>query len=153
MCIRDRAYDRLNDVLWENEHGPRGGDEQNLIKPGYNYGWPEVSYGINYNGTTFTDLTEKEGVEHPVVVWIPSIAPSGMAIVEGENYTAWNGNLLNGSLRFNYISRVEVAKGEKVSEEKILEGLGRIRAIEMGKDGFLYVGLEEPGRIVRLVPQ
>ena len=147
------AYDRINDLLWENEHGPRGGDEQNLIKAGFNYGWPEVSYGINYNGTTFTELTEKEGVEHPVVVWIPSIAPSGMAIVEGDNYPAWQGNLLNGSLRFNYISRVEVEEGKKVVEEKILEGLGRIRAIEMGLDGYLYVGVEDPGRIVKLIPQ
>lgn len=147
------AYDKVNDLLWENEHGPRGGDEQNLIKAGVNYGWPTVSYGINYNGTTFTELTEKEGVEHPVVVWIPSIAPSGMAIVEGSNYEAWTGDLLTGSLRFNYISRVEVKEGEKLAEEKVLEGLGRIRAIEMGRDGFLYVGVEEPGRIVKLIPE
>ena len=142
-------YDRINDRIWTNEHGPRGGDELNLIEKSINYGWPEVSYGINYNGTTFTDKTDEDGYRHPVNVWIPSIAPSGMAIVD-DSYPLWKGDILSGSLRFNYISRVRVDGAKLVEEERILRDIGRVRAVEMGADGFLYVGVEEKGRILKV---
>ena len=115
-----------------------------------NYGWPIISYGLNYNGTTFTDITEKEDMAQPVNTWIPSIAPSGMAVVAGDNYQNWDGDLLSGSLRFNYISRVKVSGNKMVTEERILKDIGRVRAIEMGADGFLYIAVEDPGRILKL---
>lgn len=144
------AYDAGTNTLWENEHGPRGGDELNMIKKGINYGWPVASFGINYDGTTFTNITEKEDFTSPLNYWIPSIAPSGMAVVEGDVYGNWKGDVLTGSLRFNYVSRVKL-QGEKViEEEKILQDIGRVRCIEMGGDGYLYIGVESPGRILKI---
>ncbi|MFK8105480.1 MAG: PQQ-dependent sugar dehydrogenase [Saprospiraceae bacterium] len=144
------VYDVLTQKIWAHEHGPKGGDELNLVKKGKNYGWPEVSYGINYNGTRFTDITEKEGIEPPLTFWTPSIAPSGMALVLGTNYPAWQGNILTGSLRFDYVSRIKMEGNKVLEEEKILEDIGRVRAIEMGADGFLYLGVEDPGRILKI---
>jgi len=123
----------------------------NLINKGVNYGWPIVSYGINYSGTKFTDLTEREDFQSPVTYWVPSIAPSGMAIIKGKNYPKWNGNILTGSLKFDYISRVKVNGNKMLEEELILKDIGRVRSIEMGADGYLYVGVENPGRILRIV--
>ena len=140
-------------VIWETEHGPRGGDELNIIRPGKNYGWPVISYGINYDGTVLTELTAKEGMEQPVTYWVPSIAPCGMTFVKGDRYKNWKNNILIGSLRFSYLERV-VLDGSKVThQEKLLEGIGRVRNVEMSPDGFIYVGVEKPaGAIVKLVP-
>ncbi len=140
-------------IIWETEHGPKGGDELNIIRPGKNYGWPVISYGINYDGTILTNLTEKEGMEQPVTYWVPSIAPCGMTFVKGDRYKSWKNNILIGSLRFNYLERV-VLDGSKVThQEKLLEGIGRVRNVEMSPDGFIYVAIEKPaGAIVRLVP-
>ncbi len=143
-------YDKVNDQVWTNEHGPRGGDELNLIAKGKNYGWPVISYGINYNGTTFTTETSQDGMYQPKNYWTPSIAPSGMAIVTGEKYPEWTGDILNGSLRFDYLSRIVVKEGNVVHEERILEKIGRVRCVEMGADGYIYVGVEESGRILRV---
>ena len=138
--------------IWETEHGPRGGDELNLIKPGKNYGWPVISYGINYDGTILTELTEKEGLEQPVTYWVPSIAPCGTTFVKGDRYKNWKNNILVGSLRFMYLERV-VLEGNKVThQEKLMEGIGRVRNVEMSPDGFIYVAIESPGKIVKLVP-
>ncbi|WP_430972269.1 PQQ-dependent sugar dehydrogenase [Sunxiuqinia rutila] len=138
--------------IWETEHGPRGGDELNLIKPGRNYGWPVISYGINYDGTTFTELTEKEGMEQPVTYWVPSIAPCGTTFVKGNRYENWKNNILVGSLRFMYVERVVMEGGEVTHQEKLLEGIGRVRNVEMSPDGYVYVAIENPGKILRLVP-
>lgn len=138
--------------IWEHEHGPRGGDEVNVVQPGLNYGWPVISYGINYNGTTFTELTEKEGMVQPIWYWVPSIAPSGMAFVTGNRYPGWEGNLLTGSLRFHYLNR-NIIEGNKITgEEKVLQNIGRLRDIEMSPDGYIYIAVEDPGTIYRLVP-
>lgn len=138
--------------IWAHEHGPRGGDEINIIKKGKNYGWPVISYGINYSGTKFTDITEKEGMEQPLHYWDPSIAPSGMAFVNSDKYPAWKGNLLIGSLKFKYIANCYIENGKVIKEEKILEELDkRVRSIEQGNDGFLYAGLEGLG-IVKIIP-
>ncbi|GEM_PF-39329 len=134
----------------EHEHGPRGGDELNILQKGSNYGWPTVSYGINYNGTLFTDEVDREEFESPINYWIPSIAPCGMAAVNGEKYNEWNGDVLIGSLRYNYVSRVKLDGENVIEEERILKDIGRVRAIEMGKDGYLYVGVEGPGRIYKV---
>ena len=138
--------------VWETEHGPMGGDELNLIKPGLNYGWPVISYGINYDGTILTELTEKEGMEQPVLQWTPSIAACGMTFVTGDRFKKWENNILVGSLRFDYVERV-VLNGHKVARtEKLVEGIGRVRNVVMSPDGLVYVGVEEPGMILRLVP-
>lgn len=138
--------------LWESEHGPRGGDELNIIKPGANYGWPVISYGINYDGTILTKLTEKEGMEQPVFYWTPSIGPCGMTFVTGDRYPGWKNNLLIGSLSFKYLERVVIRDRSVIHREKLLGDIGRVRNVVMGPDGLIYVSIETPGRIVRLVP-
>lgn len=139
-------------MMWDNEHGPRGGDEVNLIEKGKNYGWPVISYGINYNGTTFTNKTEEEGLEQPDLYWVPSIAPSGSTFVTGDRYPAWKGDLLAGSLRFKYLNRCIMENGKIVGEEKLLKNIGRVRDIKMGQDGYIYISVEKPGFIFRVVP-
>jgi len=137
--------------IWTHEHGPRGGDEINIIEKGVNYGWPKASFGINYSGSKFTDKTSIPGMKDPLHHWTPSIAPSGMAFVSSNKYPKLKGNLLVGSLKFQYVSSCTLKDGKVVKEEKILEGLGRVRSIEQGPDGYIYVGVENLG-IVRLKP-
>jgi glucose/arabinose dehydrogenase len=137
--------------IWTHEHGPRGGDEVNIIIKGKNYGWPKISFGINYSGTKFTDKTALPGMEQPLHYWDPSIAPSGMAFVSSNKYPTWKGHLFVGSLKFRYLVNCTLKNGKIIKEEKLLEGLGRIRSIEQGLDGFMYVGVENLG-IIRLTP-
>ncbi|NBC64837.1 MAG: PQQ-dependent sugar dehydrogenase [Bacteroidetes bacterium] len=140
-------------IIWTNEHGPRGGDEINIHKEGgINFGWPEISYGINYNGTSFTDDTARAGMEQPIWYWDPSIAPSGMAFVKSDNYPGWKGDILNGALAFQLISRIVVDGEEFVKEERILEGIGRIRDVEQAPDGYIYFSNESSGTISRILP-
>jgi glucose/arabinose dehydrogenase len=138
--------------IWIHEHGPKGGDEINIVKKGVNYGWPIISYGINYDGTVFTKLTAEEEMEQPVHYWVPSIAPSGMDFVRGEKYPGWKGDLLVGSLRFKYLNLCSIEGNEIVSEEILMKGIGRVRNVKQGPDEFIYVALERPGRIYKLVP-
>ncbi len=139
-------------ALWSNEHGPRGGDEVNRIEGGRNYGWPVISYGINYNGTKFTDLTAKEGMEQPEWYWVPSIGVCGMTFVSGDRYPAWKGDLLSGSLRYQYLSRLKMDGDRIVGEERLLKNIGRLRDVKMGLDGYIYLTVEDPGYVLRLVP-
>lgn len=138
--------------LWETEHGPKGGDELNLINPGKNYGWPVISFGINYDGSIITPDTAKAGMEQPITYYVPSIAPCGTTIVSGDKYKGWEGNILIGSLRFRNLERVELKDSKVVHKETLLYNIGRMRNVEMGPDGYIYVGLESPGMIIRLVP-
>jgi glucose/arabinose dehydrogenase len=138
--------------IWTHEHGPRGGDEINIVESGKNYGWPVISYGINYSGTKFTDITEKDGMEQPIHYWDPSIAPSGMDFITSDIYPQWKGNLLVGSLKFQYLNRCELKGNKVVKEEKLLDGLGRVRAVKQGPDGYIYVGVENVG-IVKIIPK
>ena len=138
--------------IWTNEHGPRGGDEINVHRAGNNYGWPEITYGINYDGSIITEETEREGMEQPVTYWDPSIAPSGMTFVTSDRYPGWQGDILNGALAFQLISRVEIDGDEFQSEERILEGIGRIRDIEEAPDGFIYFTNESNGTLNRIIP-
>ena len=137
--------------LWSHEHGPRGGDEINIHVKGANYGWPVVSYGINYNGTTFTELTTKPGIEAPIHYWIPSIAPSGMTFVNSKIYKGWEGNLMVGSLRFEYLNRCVIKNKKVVKEELLFKNIGRIREVRMAPDGYLYIGVEGKG-VFKIVP-
>ena len=136
----------VNDYeIWIHEHGPRGGDEINRIKKGKNFGWPLISYGINYSGTSFTDDTYLPGMEQPFYYWVPSIAPSGMAFSSSRVYNKWKGDLFVGSLKFKYLEHLVIKKGKVVKREKILNEIGRIRNVKEGPDGYLYIGVEGKG--------
>jgi len=145
-------FDGDNSVFWAHEHGPRGGDELNMIKPKTNYGWPVVSYGINYSGTSFTDLTEKPGMQAPILQWTPSIAPSDMLLVKGDKYPELKGKFLLASMKYAFVSVLEIADGKVVKQSKLLEGIGRIRSLAQGDAGTIYLGLDGQG-IVRLDPK
>jgi glucose/arabinose dehydrogenase len=141
-------------AIWEHEHGPRGGDEINIIEKGLNYGWPVISYGINYSGTRFTDITEKEGMEQPIHYYKPSIAPCGMAFVDSDLYPDWKNNLLIGSLSFQYLERLVLLDDKIIGQEKLLDELNsRVRNVKIGPDGYIYVAVEGPGRILKLLPK
>jgi glucose/arabinose dehydrogenase len=138
--------------LWIHEHGPRGGDEINIPRPGRNYGWPVIGYGRHYSGRQIGVGTRKDGMEQPVHYWDPSIAPSGMAFYTGDRYPAWKGNLFVGALSSRVVVRL-VLEGEKVvGEERILGGLGeRIRDVRQGPDGYLYLLTDSSdGRLLRI---
>ncbi len=137
--------------IWIHEHGPRGGDEINIVQKGVNYGWPVITYGINYSGTPITDVTEKEGMAQPVYYWVPSIGPSGMTFVDSDKYPSWKGNLLVGSLAFQYLERLELQDNKVVYREKLMENVGRVRNVRQAPDGFIYVAVEGKG-IYRLTP-
>jgi len=139
-------------TLWESEHGPKGGDELNLIEPGKNYGWPFITFGINYNGKIISPDTAMAGMEQPVTYWVPSFAPCGMTFVTGQRYNNWEGDILMGSLRFHNLVRVKLKEGKVTHQEVVLNKIGRLRNVEEGPDGFLYVAVEAPGMIIRLVP-
>jgi len=131
--------------IWVNEHGPRGGDELNVVKKGKNYGWPEITYGINYSGTKITDETSHPDMEQPIYYWVPSIAPSGLEVISSDKYPGWKGNVLAGSLAFQYLERLVLTNNKVTYREKLLDGMGRVRSIKQGPDGFIYVGIEGKG--------
>lgn len=138
--------------IWTHEHGPKGGDEINIIESGKNYGWPKISYGINYNGTEFTEHTALPGMEQPLHYWTPSIAPSGMAFITSDIYPGWKGNLLVGSLKFQYLNRCVIQNNQVVKQEQLISGLGRVRSVQQGPDGYIYAGVENVG-IVKILPK
>jgi len=137
--------------IWTHEHGPRGGDEINIINKGLNYGWPVITYGINYSGTIITNDKKKEGMEQPLHYWVPSIAPSGMVFVEGSLYPSLNGNLLIGSLKFEYLHLCIMKGSEVISEHRLFEDM-RVRNVKQRSDGYIFFSVEEPGRIYRILP-
>jgi glucose/arabinose dehydrogenase len=145
------AIDPRDHAIYATEHGPRGGDEFNLIRKGANYGWPVISHGMNYDGSPLTGLTEKEGMEQPLVQWTPSIAACGLTCYTGEKFPNWKYDFFAGGLR-GELHRIRVQNGKVVTDEILLSGLGRIRDVRTGPDGFLYIVLNQPDRIVRLVP-
>ena len=140
--------------LWTHEHGPQGGDEVNVMRSGINYGWPVITYGVNYGlGTKIGEGQVKAGLEQPLHVWVPSIAPSGMAFVSGSQFPQWQGNLLVGALNGQTLVRLTL-EGEKVlGEERLLQGRSRLRDVRMGPDGFVYLLTDEAkGALLRLEP-
>ncbi|HYG19098.1 MAG TPA: PQQ-dependent sugar dehydrogenase [Ohtaekwangia sp.] len=146
-------YDNATATLWAVEHGPKGGDELNKVEKGKNYGWPVITFGIDYDGTSISDITEKEGMEQPVWYWVPSIATCGMTQVTSDKYPGWKNNLLVGALALTHVARIELdSNGKFVKQEKILDKIGRVRAVAESPDGFLYVATESPGMLVKLVP-
>lgn len=146
-------YDKANNLIWAVEHGPKGGDELNLIEKGKNYGWPVISYGINYDGSILTELTEKEGMEQPVTYWVPSIATCGMALVTSDVYPEWKGNILVAGLAGMQIARVELDGTKYKSQETLLKDIGRVRQVSESPDGYIYAITEATSLLVKLVPQ
>jgi len=146
------VFDKETGTMWETEHAPRGGDEVNIIEKGKNYGWRTISYGINYNGTVFTNTTHKDGMEQPIFYYMPSTGTCGLTKVTGDKYPAWKGDLLAGSLRFQYLSRLKMEGQQVVGEERLVESIGRLRDVKMGNDGYIYFTVENPGIVFRLMP-
>ncbi|MCL7944235.1 PQQ-dependent sugar dehydrogenase [Marinobacter sp. ATCH36] len=140
--------------IWSHEHGPRGGDEINIIRAGNNYGWPDVTYGIDYSGIPITDKTTMEGVTEPLHYWDPSIAPSGMAFYTGDLFPEWRGDLFVGALKMRKLVRLSIENEEVKEEEDLLENLGeRIRDVRMGPDGALWLLTDQSsGKVYRVVP-
>ena len=141
--------------LWTHEHGPQGGDEVNVIRPGLNYGWPVVTYGVNYGlGTKIGEGQSKPGMVQPLQVWVPSIAPSGMAFVSGSQFSQWRGSMLVGALRGQMLVRLTLEGDKVLSEERLFQGRpGRIRDVRMGPDGLVYLLTDDPqGALLRLEP-
>jgi len=141
--------------LWTHEHGPQGGDEVNVIRPGLNYGWPVVTYGVNYGlGTKIGEGQSKPGMVQPLQVWVPSIAQSGMAFVSGSQFPQWQGSMLVGALRGQMLVRLTLEGDKVLSEERLFQGRpGRIRDVRMGPDGLVYLLTDDPqGALLRLEP-
>jgi glucose/arabinose dehydrogenase len=149
------VFDAQSGRLWETEHGPRGGDELNLIVAHKNYGWPVITYGMDYSGAYVSPYTQRAGLEQPLIYWTPSIAPSGLAIYRGDKFPAWNGDLFVGALAFKHLRRVHLdAQGNVISQEQLLNDKHwRIRDVRVSPDGYLYVSTDEnDGRVLRLEP-
>jgi glucose/arabinose dehydrogenase len=149
------AINPATGALWEIEHGPMGGDEINLPEPGKNYGWPVVSYGVNYDGTLVgSGKREAPGMENPIYQWTPVIAPSGMAFYTGDSLPQWKGNLFVGGLRAEALVRLELDGAKVTHEERLLKELGmRIRDVAQGPDGAIYVVTDaSDGQIIRISP-
>ena len=141
--------------LWAHEHGPQGGDELNLIEAGSNYGWPVITYGVNYGiGTRIGEGTHKEGMQQPAHKWIPSIAPSGMVFYRGERFPGWKDNLFVGSLKFGQLVRLQLNEKQVIHEERLLDNkFGRIRDVAESPDGYLYLLTDAArGKLLKLIP-
>lgn len=139
-------------AILSHEHGPKGGDEINIIESGKNYGWPLVTYGVNYNNAIISQDTSRQGMQSPIYQWTPSIAPSGMAFVTSDIYPLWKGDVLVGSLKFQYLNRLSLEQDKVINEEQLLKNLGRVRTVHQGPDGYIYVAIEQLG-IVKLLPK
>jgi aldose sugar dehydrogenase len=148
------AFHPQTGELWEGEHGPKGGDEVNLIAPGKNYGWPVITYGVEYSGATIGEgITRKEGMEQPIHYYKPSIGPSGMEFYTGDAFPQWKGSLFMGALALTHLNRLEIEDHKVVKEQRLLEDKKwRVRSVKQGPDGYLYIGVDG-GMVVRLRPQ
>ncbi len=150
--IQGLTRDPNSGHVWVNEHGARGGDEINLIQAGNNYGWPEVTYSMEYWGPRISDKTQAPGMTQPTVVWTPSIAPSGMTVYTGHDFPAWQGDLISGALAFKQLRRTQLDGRRVANEEKLSIGQ-RVRDVRQGPDGGLYILTDEPdGALMRIVP-
>ena len=156
------AMDARDGSLYDTEHGPRGGDELNLVLSGRNYGWPVITLGMNYNGMpmsypgpdgkTILSVTEKEGMEQPLTYWLPSIAVCGLDFYTSDKFPKWKNDLLVGAIAQQEVRRLRLVDKKVISQEIILKDIGRVREVAMGEDGLIYVILNNPDRLVRLVP-
>ena len=154
--VQGLTYDPERGILYAHEHGPKGGDELNIIEPGVNYGWPEITYGVNYDGSIITTETEAEGMAQPETYWVPSIAPSGMVLYTGEEYPGWQGDLLIGAMQGpdgRKLVRIDLDEnGQVLGREDLLEDVQEgFREVAVGTDGTIYLGtIDIDGKIYRL---
>jgi len=137
-------------ALWATEHGPMGGDELNVVQKGANYGWPVITYGINYNGAPVSDIQTKDGLEQPVLYWTPSIAVCGIDFVRGDHFPRWENHLFVTGLGYEELRRLNIANGRVIHQEVVLKNHGRVRDVACAPDGSIYVVLNNPGKILRL---
>jgi len=144
--------DPRDGAIYNTEHGPRGGDELNWVRPGKNYGWPVITYGMNYDGTPITGKTHEVGMEQPVIYWQPSIAACGLSFYRGDKFPKWKHDLFAGALAQQEIRRLRLVDHKVVEQEVVLKNIGRVRDVTDAPDGFIYVLTNGPDRVVRLVP-
>lgn len=143
----------VSGALWQTEHGPRGGDELNLLEGGANYGWPLITYGIDYNGQKISDIQEKEGMEQPLHYWVPSIGTAGIAIYNGDKFPRWLGDVFVGGLVGEEVTRLRFNGTRRIAHYQLLRGYARIRDVRSAPDGYLYLLIdEENAPMVRLIP-
>jgi aldose sugar dehydrogenase len=145
-------YNATTGQIFNTEHGPKGGDELNLVLKGKNYGWPLVSYGVNYDGKTISESPKADGIEDVQYQWTPSIGSCGLAIISSDKYGIWKGDILSGSLALQYLSKLSKNASGEYANKKLLEGIGRVRNVKLAPDGYVYVSVESPGRIIKLNP-
>jgi len=151
--VQGLYYDAATGTLYETEHGPKGGDELNLVTPGTNYGWPEITYGVNYDGTIITNKTEAEGMAQPLTYWVPSIAPSGLVMLTSDVYPGWKGDLFTGGMNGPAgleLTRIDMENGEVVGKQSLFDGEYPIRDVVQGPDGHLYVATKDFDGIFRV---
>lgn len=154
--VQGMVYDPSSDILWATEHGPKGGDELNIIRRGANYGWPAITYGVNYDGSIITTETEAEGMEQPEVFWVPSIAPAGLALLTSDKYPGWEGNLFAGGMNGPaglVLVRIAIDGDQVTGKEDLLKDEMPIRDVVQGPDGYLYVANKDFDGIFRVVPE
>lgn len=150
--IQGLARDPESGRIWANEHGSRGGDELNLLKPGANYGWPEVTYSLEYHYLRISDETSRPGMEDPKVVWTPAQAPSGLTFYKGDQFPEWQGDLFSGGLQGEQVRRIILDGESVIGEESIIIGQ-RVRDVRQGPDGYIYILTDhEEGQLIRLIP-
>lgn len=150
--IQGMTRDPVSGRIWANEHGSRGGDELNMIEGGHNYGWPEVTYSIEYWGPKISNETSRPGITDPLLVWTPSKAPSGLTFYTGDIYPQWKGDLFSGALKFHQIRHIDLDGTRVAGEEKLTIGQ-RVRDVRQGPDGYLYVLTDEDdGALLRILP-
>ena len=149
------AFDKATNTIYENEHGPRGGDEINVLVTGKNYGWPKITYGLDYTGLPISDKVAMDGMEQPLLYWVPSIAPSGMTFYDKDLFADWKGNLLVSALAGEQLRRVELKAGKVLKQETFLTELKtRFRNITTAPDGSIWVLTDEPeGKVLKLTPK
>ena len=149
--VQGLALNPVTGDLWETEFGPRGGDEVNLVKPGKNYGWATITYGLEYSGKKVGDgITQKEGLEQPIYYWDPVLSPSGITFYTGNSIPEWKNNLFISGLSSMHIARLVIKNNRVTGEERILPNEGqRFRDVITGKDGALYA-VTDQGRLYRI---
>jgi aldose sugar dehydrogenase len=151
--VQGLAQHPVTGVIYASEHGPKGGDELNILKNGANYGWPVITYGVDYSGSIISNDTVREGMEQPITYWTPSIAVGAIEFVTGNRFTRWQNNLIVTALAFEQIRRLVIDGDRVIEQEILLKGYGRVRDVKMGPDGALYVLTNEPDALLRITPQ
>lgn len=147
------AMNPVTGEIWSSEHGPKGGDELNLISKGFNYGWPLYSLGVNYDGSVISSGHTATGIEPPLYSWTPSVGICGIAFISSDAFMSWKGDLLTTGLASQKLYRCVVEGNRITGETELLKGYGRVRNVIQGPDGAVYVSVEGPGRIIRIMPE